>query len=564
MKKGLLLISALTFGIVAGQAQLSKLNKLDKKASTTLEKVKPSYEKKVAPTFQTLKKDVKNATRRAGDVTVHYLYPDGVFYYGLSDEGSRYTSVRMITGAYDDILFKNYTNDGSKILNDVTWKWAYSDGEEVNPIAQDVDEKGNLTAQAYGFMPFPTLTYGGQDFSIQAAEGNYSYWNAGSEGIVEFSFSDGKGGTEVEPGTVGNFIPALGMYSGFGEPLDLISNNTFYNLENYKTTGQPNNTGKKLIGFAEYYVKPASTVYTTGISTLFWYEDVTTSSPFNGKQLTATIYTFNGDKLVPYATAIAKESNFVVLSEENKFSRIDFNFVENDPVLGEVESPITLPDEDFIVMLEGFDQLTGKFQSPIISSDGWADCYGYVLLEDGSLNTVGYMNDPETPQISLPIGFRAAFPVAHYASDNMPKVLFEAEGGLGAGMYDEEKQQFVGYVMISSMTPKDEWSEEECPEWVTYQLDDQYVEQYGIMLVELTAEALPTGVDSREGTVVLDVYGKKVEIPVYQAAGAITSISNTTMKVNVSNGQFFNMAGQRVSEGFKGLVVKDGKKYIAK
>ena len=114
------------------------------------------------------------------------------------------------------------------------------------------------------------------------------------------------------------------------------------------------------------------------------------------------------------------------------------------------------------------------------------------------------------------------------------------------------------------MTAKDKWNEEECPEWVSYQLDDQYVEQYGIMVVELTAEALPTGVDSREGTVVLDVYGKKVEIPVYQAAGAITSISNTTMKVDAKVGQCFNMAGQRVSEGYQGLVIKNGKKYIVK
>ena len=54
-----------------------------------------------------------------------------------------------------------------------------------------------------------------------------------------------------------------------------------------------------------------------------------------------------------------------------------------------------------------------------------------------------------------------------------------------------------------------------------------------------------------------------LQIPVYQAEDP-TGISSTTLKVDTKGGKFFNLAGQRVNKGYKGLVVRDGKKYMAK
>ena len=563
MKKGLLIISALAFGILAGQAQIEKANELSKATTAQKAMVNQTANKKMADAFaHQFDKNKATATRRAeGAVTPMYCNPYGAFYYGLSDEGYNFSSARMVTGAYDNATFLNYTRDASRnAISDVTWSWFYNDGDEATPAAQEVDAKGNLTAQAYGFMPFPTLSYGDDSYVFETTdEGTtYSaYWEAGTAAIAKYEFSSGE-----QTGGVYNAIIQLGFYGGFGGGKGFNSNQIFYNLDDYQQTKDWTNTGKKLIGFGEYFVKPVSTVYAEGITSWFWTENLTEGHPFDGKQLTATIYTFTNEGMVPYASAIAKESDAVAVGS-NGLYHIDFKFIKEDPLFGEIESPITLPEEDFIVILEGFDQIAGTFTAPFAGADGW-DGYGYALLEDQTISTIGYSNDPQTPQVSLFIGFRAAFPVAHYDSENMPKVLFEAEGGLGAGMYDEEEQQFAGYVMISSLTPKDDWKEVERPEWVTYELDDQYVENYGIMIVSLTAEALPTGTESREGKVVLNVYGKNVEIPVYQAAGAITSISNTTMKANVNNGQYFNLAGQRVNKDFKGLVVKDGKKFMNK
>jgi hypothetical protein len=569
MKKGLLFLFALTLGVVTSQAQMNKAFVRSK--ASALQKMQKfnSSKRSVAPLIQ------KSSRRAAGDVSVMYAYPAGPFYYGLTDECYYYQTMQMLTGAFDDTEFSNYTSkeeaDGSFTgITDVTWDWGTNSetGEAIKPLAQKTDENGSMIAQAFGSMRFPTLKYGDQSFeyTVTSSDGNTTYpcfWTAGTEGIADFEFSDGNGGTEVYKGTVGNYIPGLGLYSGFGGDYGFISNKTFYNLENYQTTKQWNNTGKKTIGFAEYYVKPVSHVYAESVVAWYWFDDVTDKTkPLGGKTITATICTFGEDnKLVEYATATATDDDVVIVSSENSLCYIEFKFSESDPILGDVDAPIVLPDEDFIVMLTGFDEVTGNFQSPITSADGW-EGYGYAILEDQSISTIGYTNNPKSPQVSLPIGFRAALPVATYAEANLPAVLFTEEGGVGAGI--EGNDGLYGFSLIYTMSGKDQWEIVEKPDWIsTIELDDESVAERGNMFVTLEAEALPSGTDERSGKVVLELYGKQVEIPVYQSPNAL-GVKNISVDRNNNESAAYNLAGQRVNKDYKGLIIKDGRKFMNK
>lgn len=569
MKKGLLFLFALTLGVATSQAQLSKAVKLSK-ASAPLKMQKVNFSKEsVAPLMQ------KSSRRAAGDVSLMYSYPVGTFYYGLTDEFYYYIGMQMITGAFDDTEFTNYSRiekaDGTKDwLTDVIWDWGtYDDGEAITPIAQRTDEDGSLIAQAFGSMKFPTVKYGDQSFDYVVTDDEdqtitySSYWTAGTEGIADFTFGDGNGGTELHHGTVGNYVPGLGLFGGYQGGYGFISNKTFYNLEGYTALKPWHSTGKKLVGFAEYYVKPVSHVYAESIVSWYWFEGVTDKKkPLGGKTVTATIYTFDEDnKLVEYASATATDADVVVVSEENSLCSIEFKFTESDPIMGDVDAPIVLPDEDFIVMLTGFGDVTGNFTSPITSADGWTG-FGYAILEDGSISTIGYTNDAETPQVSLPIGFRAALPVATYSEVNLPAVLFTEEGGVGAGMQDEEG--FMGFSLIYTMSKKEQWEIVEKPDWISeIEFIDDYVEDRGNMFITMTAEALPSGTDERSGKVVLELFGKQLEIPVYQSPNAL-GVKNITQDRGTSNAPAYNLAGQRVNNDYKGLIIKDGKKMIRK
>jgi len=572
MKKGLLILSALAIGIANGQAQVAKYSQLSR-ASQPQTMMKISQDRNAIAPLKS------KASRRAGEtISMMYSYPIGAFFYGLDDESYSFSALRALTGAFDDTEFTNYSRitdvDGNRTrITDVTWDWGTDTaGNPIEPIKQTIDENGSAIVQGYGFYEFPTIKYDENTYKYEVVDENdqtkvYScFWEAGTAGIANYEFTDGNGEPMVHNGSIGNACATFGFYGGFGGDHAFISNKTFYNLENYAETKQWHNTGKKLVGFAEYYAKPFGHVYAQSIVAWFWSDNIADKTrPLNGKTITAKINTLDAEnKFVEYASASATDAN-VTFVGDNGLCYIEFKFQVEDPIFGTVDSPINLPQENFIVTLTGFEEVTGTYQAPFASTDGF-EGFAYAILEDGSISTIGYSNDPQTPQVNLYIGFRAAFPVANYSDSNLPRVLFNAEGGIGAGMYDEEEQQLYGYSIISTMTPADKWRVVEQPEWITeYTFDDQYVEERGLMLLELKADALPENVESREGKMVFRVYGKEMTVPVYQAKEIDpTGIKNVTINLNKVSGTAYNFAGQRVAEGYKGLIIKDGKKYMVK
>ena len=566
MKKGLLILSALALGITSSQAQAVKSSKLSK-AAQPQKMVKLNTSKmETAPILS-------KGTNRAGEtISLMYSYPQGAFFYGLSDDGYSFTAMQAITGAFEDTEFTNYSRitdaEGTRtrITDGLTWSFSY-DGETIEPMAQRVDEKGSLIAQGFGSYPFPTVSYGNDSYVYQIEDEDTkdmipAWWICGTAGIANYEFGDGNGGTEIHDGSIGNASAALGLYSGFGGDYAFKSNSTFYNLEGYTETRQWNDTGKKLVGFGEYYAKPFGHVYAESVVGWFWASNIADQTKaLDGQTLTATIYTFSGNDMVEYASAKATDKDVTFLGT-NGLCYIDFKFVENDPIMGEVDAPINLPEENFIVMLTGFQNVSGTFQAPFASADGFSG-YAYALLEDGSISTIGYSNDAETPQINLYIGFRAAMPVAKYDESNTEAVLFTAEGGEGIGTYVADEDTYYLGSTILTLSSADAWECVEKPEWITnIEWDETYLDR-GYLFLALTADALPEGTEERSGEVVFELYGKQLTIPVYQA-NDLTGIKSVTINRTSLSGAAYNMAGQRVGNGYKGLVVKDGKKFFVK
>ena len=80
------------------------------------------------------------------------------------------------------------------------------------------------------------------------------------------------------------------------------------------------------------------------------------------------------------------------------------------------------------------------------------------------------------------------------------------------------------------------------------------------------ADALPSGVTSRTAHFVFVQTGAKLEVDVTQTgsgSGGGDGISTVVTKID-NNAPAYNAAGQRVNKNFKGLVVKDGRKFMNK
>lgn len=493
--------------------------------------------------------------REAGQITANYGFPVGALFYGLNDESGSYSAIRMVTDGFTDVTFNNYSNDGEKLITDVAWSWP--SGSPLDNT-QTVNERGDLTAQVFGSIQFPVLTAGSSTYSITTTSSTgktvNSYWESGTEkfGVADFAISQ----TEVEekPTSISNSCPQLGFYSGFKNGGSFTSNENFLTIEN----GAWTDTGKKLVGFAELFDKPLGLVYAKDVTVWLWAENVNTASPLNGKTLTTTIYTFGADgKMKPYATATATDADAQAVGT-NGLYLISFKFMEEDPILGDVEAPIVLPEEDFFVSITGFDQLTGTFSAPFADANGDSG-HGYAVLDDGSISTIPYINSPD-PRVNLHIGFHAAIPLAELATPENGVAVAPVEGGYAVTATKEGKD--YNDIDIYTITAANEWIVDG-PDWIEgYDFDDSRLD-YGVLYFFVKAAPLPEGITGRTGEVVFTLWGKQIKVTVNQG-NVSTGISSAVTNEVKKSSAIYNISGQRVNKDYKGLIIKDGKKLINK
>ena len=85
-----------------------------------------------------------------------------------------------------------------------------------------------------------------------------------------------------------------------------------------------------------------------------------------------------------------------------------------------------------------------------------------------------------------------------------------------------------------------------------------------------TYKRFPVEIVSGKGSVVTDVNGKEyidmgtgIAVNSFGIADDATAIKNVTVEA-AENAAIYNVAGQRVNATYKGIVIKNGKKYLNK
>lgn len=106
------------------------------------------------------------------------------------------------------------------------------------------------------------------------------------------------------------------------------------------------------------------------------------------------------------------------------------------------------------------------------------------------------------------------------------------------------------------------WLEnEDYPDWVEVNIaNESYTDEAWGFDLTFTAEALPEGVSGRTGKFVFAQRGARLTVTVSQGA---TEGVQTVVTSKVANGKTYDLNGRQVN-GKKGLVVRDGKKFIVK
>lgn len=550
MKKYLLLSMAIACGISVN-AQVAK-------------GVQPAVTKAVVPTmartttsagklnaeFATSGAKVTNFSkvRRAeavSDLEAVYDIPAGAWIEGADPAQGWYPVPYVYTPGLVEQVWENYSSSSDQ-RNPIEYNWSDSD----ESFEWSMDENGNGVASMFGAILTPVLTATQGDAEVtyqlgQEGSAGYGVWFGGTKEFTRL------GGARFGTGN--------GPYSGFTN-LDLYTN----------TPGEMTDTqsgkvtpyfGANIVGFAQYLVAPNDFAAANCATLTLGTDDNTLEHLLNGQKITCTIYEIEKDGSLgePIKVIEAGEENCIALGDW--LVSIEFPFVEEDPLFGEIESPLYINGNDLLITFSGFENVSNPYFAPFCSAAGFTGG-GYMLLDDGSLNSVFYRGS-EVPQIDLMVTLTSVIPVLEAATElTEGAAIIPAEGGYAVTVIDggEAYNDFDVYTLNADVADFSVYSNDEEDEWVSCEADDTYAEK-GIMVFYFKAEALPEGVEGRSCVLNIDLQGKTIEIPVVQG-DVDTAVES--LPVNNKMGSIYNIAGQRVNAAQKGVFIQNGKKFVNK
>lgn len=316
-----------------------------------------------------------------------------------------------------------------------------------------------------------------------------------------------------------------------------------------------------------YQGKPASALYFTGVN-MFIYNFVQTE----GKNLVLTCKLhkahrdpitgrFSLGELIAQADVDTTNIERGTWMSANNLVRLHWSKFYREDEDGMTEDvPYLLLDEEFAVVTEGWDNETfaGKplaFTSK--SLGGFSNTYAILPSQET------YEGNGWSGTFDAMIGFEDAVYGYLYTEDSKD-ITLPVEGG---------QATITVHPMYSNIEANEQGSKtrlfldetiegNDIPEWLAVGFtNEDYDENYTFDLA-FAADALPEGIEGRKATLVFMQEGAKLEVTVTQ--GKATGVNVTTKTVKTSNTPMFNLAGQRVDKNYKGIVIKNGNKFIVK
>lgn len=103
-------------------------------------------------------------------------------------------------------------------------------------------------------------------------------------------------------------------------------------------------------------------------------------------------------------------------------------------------------------------------------------------------------------------------------------------------------------------------------DWIKgYEVDDETYKNAGLTVISFTCEALPQDTKGRKCDILIHGKGVVSDKPLTVVQGEIpTAIGDVTITGTGEDSPMYNVAGQRVKKGYKGIVIQNGVKRMGK
>ena len=477
-----------------------------------------------------------------------YYFVDGMLHAGLSPEGYGLTMPLIMLPFQDSTVWNSYYGPTS-------WYSAYND----ELLAENSETYTMYAFQDYLFgsyyLPYTTdhnFTLNGVDYLIKG----YTYAEAG-----------GKGGAAFSIGETPIAIDNNGTMLYFPMTLCGMETSTLYEEDgsDFYQVGTKNTRGLYKHGTGLYQ----DTMKTQRIDTMG--QVVRNVSPMKIEQIFIPIYNqsskditgmlpegasvkveiFNADLTAgkidlsePIATAEVTAADFVDMA--GTYGTLVVKFWEEDLLGGTYETPIWV-EGDFYLQLTNYNETGCEFG---IFSDYHTPAASTYYTKDGEIFRMNINGDH-----NMAIGYLGYWPTL--VNDT---TLNEMNAPVAGGMchYGEDTEDYVAILYTNVYDIEGAWSIE-TPEWVSvYAVDTTYLTSNGAVMIAFEAEELPAEIEGRQDVVSIDADGFVYEFVINQGE-VETGVENVVAPIS---NKTFNLLGVEVDENYKGIVIKNGQKFI--
>lgn len=277
---------------------------------------------------------------------------------------------------------------------------------------------------------------------------------------------------------------------------------------------------------------------------------------YNASKSTAAIIPANGNvKLTIYAADLKEDAiytndilaettitaNDMVVVNSQGVATLVAKFYETNILGVENQVPVVI-DGDFYVELTNFNETKCDFG---IFSDYYTPGGTTLFHVNGRYTTLWQGGGS-----NLAIGFDAYYPTLF--NDTTANTLNVPLAG-GVATYDNGRN-YVG--MFTNVNPVNGWAIE-APDWLEYAMDTTLLANYGLVAVVINAGAYTDGA-GREGEFVITA-DDAVEYTIIVKQGTVTAIDQTKY---LFDNKRYNLLGIEVDENYKGVVIRNGEKFI--
>lgn len=523
---------------------------------------------------------VAQAPFKAQSDGVYYARPRGTYWVGgTSSSGDSFSY--LVVPPFTELTFFNASD------NVENCSWTY--GSSTTSLDNYVDENGNLKYRYgkvdYGYVTgCPVVSSGGVSYQIA----DYVY-TADSVAMTLSPYDYGK-------------LPVYYGYQGGDSP--------FMNGEDsFDFDGDGTADSFWPYGFRQFFERPATPLKLHEVAMII----TSTNNNFSVDNLPLTL-TFNkasydeeGNDVLGDEIAVLKCTNLEKITSANgAFEPIPSSNVyryyvvfslQKDNEFGTLESVPVLIDDRFAITVGGFKDIDVRFYftdqgevpeyfytwaSPTLILPGDADgnplenghdlryynvgqdgpyCYNIYMDFFGELDGLRVETQLEMNHQIAPVeGGDTMCPPEEGEDEGYPAYLWT-----NYPIFDEDGEA------------TDYYDFEGIPEWASLKIDPSYYEYgrgtnnetRGLHMVWFEVEPLPAGEKGRVATVkVVGETGLYATDPIYiiQGDAEIPDAAVSVVKFDASGKAegTYNLSGQRVGKDFKGLVIKNGKKYVVK